>query len=566
MSRDREFLLLHAEAEALHLMRVRTADRGVRLAPLCTVESEGGAAQGCALLNQAAVDAVSDLLREQRLCGSQLVIAIGGAVVTPSFLELPPLDGKALKQAVALKLEQQLHFPMEEALVAVASSRRGAGKTSEPRIVHATAARREVIDAAVRFAAANRMKLSGICAVPDALAAAAANATEPGLGLTGVLHFDERQSTLVVLADGAPIACADITVSASDLTSALMRPIISGDQVFQIDAPRAGALRAEIGIPRADDVIESLGITGDRVIPLLEPVLQKLAKQLTQWLTFISTSQGRIVGEFQIVGIGGGIKGLDEAIASRTNLKITRGDWFDRLVEMSDSRGDSRDGVDSTRSDAHAAAVAGICAAAALSYEKLPDLVPPEVRQDQRIHGVRRSVLTWGPVVAAACLALGVAFAQLASAVRPARKDTERRLVDAQIALTQLTNVVGATHSLRGREKRFEDFAASSPNWAMLFKELSLLLPPELQATEYRLESRPDGMALTVQAAVFVDGRGRDFDEVVRQALLLLQRSALFKRVELVSANRGTEKSESNLAGELSIQLDLAFVQFARGA
>jgi hypothetical protein len=61
---------------------------------------------------------------------------------------------------------------------------------------------------------------------------------------------------------------------------------------------------------------------------------------------------------------------------------------------------------------------------------------------------------------------------------------------------------------------------------------------------------------------VIYKGGYRSFDETVSNTLLLLQRSAFFSRVELISANRTDAAPASNepgTSGELSLRLDLVY-------
>lgn len=550
MSRTRQITIIQAGGETLRVVRASIDAQGVRLADACSFWSRGKDQDGSCLQDQTVIDALSAHAENVNLLGSDVVFVLGGSRVASQYLDLPPLAGSALRQAAMLKLGQQLHFPVEESVVAlrpVGSSK--SGEAGQQRL-QVTAAHQDIIDAAMNLADRFGFRVLGICASADVLAAAAAAHAEPGSGLHAVLEFEEKHSTLVVLHGGDPCVCAEIPLGAADITAALMRPIICGEDVVQLNEEKATLLRNEIGIPEPTDSIPSIGVTGDRLLPLLEPFIQKTLKQLTQWLSFAATTTGSSVTSMELVGSGASIPGLAKAFAARSSLQVRTCQWLEQLATTVDGTAD-------------APSSPGLIAAAARYWKETPDLVPPAVRREQRLARVRRMVAFSGPIVAAAIIAFALSVDRLDVSVTPRLPLCREQLSNIEQSMARHNALAAEAKGIKGLEKQFTEFGDASPNWVAVFKELSILLPSELQATEFIAERDADNMVLTIRASVMTGGRGRDFDEVVRQTLVLLQRSAFFKRVEMVSANRDTSGAAQAPAGVLAVRLDLVVPQTA---
>ena len=384
-----------------------------------------------------------------------------------------------------------------------------------------------------------------LTASPTALAELALRASLDSSNPRAVLNIDDAGATLLVSRDGAPLLTAEVPVGLRDFTTALMRPIIAGEDVIQLDEEQAVALRDEVGIPAADLDIEAFNIKGKNLLPLLEPALQRFAQQLTQWLTFAGTQEnGARVEQLYLVGSGASMPGLADSLARRLKISVDSADWLAGIAGAS-SRG---------RNDIGAFAAA--CAAARFG-DRLPDLMPPSERKRRRIARIRSSTTMAGPLVAAATLGIAFLFNQIGGRLSRAAGDVNMEMTRMQGVLeynAQLRANQQATAALRGE---FDAFAQATPNWIGLFKELSLVLPRELRVT--RLMSKQDtaGMHLNIEGEVYASGSRATADEVVELALTALERSPFAKAVRLVNLSRG--RTETGVVGTVAIELTLAY-------
>jgi len=401
---------------------------------------------------------------------------------------------------------------------------------------------------AVDLAARAKLNLVAISTAPSALAALTTNVIEAGEGLDACLYLDERTSTLVVLNGGNPWVATELPISLADITAALMRPIIAGDDVVQLEEADAATLRNEVGIPKPDLQIESLNITGDRLLPLLEPVLQKYTQQLTQWMTFAATSaESSKIERLRIVGPGAAVPRIADALASRLSCEVESFDWLSGVVETA-----SPDLACSVQS--YATAVG-----AARHREALPDLIPPELRKQRRNRRIRRSIAWCGPFVAAAILGLAVMFGDVGARLVPGLSSRMGQLSDGQRIVDANQKWTAEQQKVATLQQQFDEFSNATPQWVGLFKELSMLMPEELQVIDYAGKATEQGLIVTVAAAVVPGPDGQDFDQAVESTLLRLDESSFFSRVQLLEANRKPDQKLAGAAGVLSVELSLAY-------
>jgi Tfp pilus assembly PilM family ATPase len=555
MSSRREILVLQVTGEEVRLACASVTGSSVRLSDTATFCCTGKHADAGTLRDQVLRDAMAAQVARHGWIAREVICVVGGGPVAVQHFEMPPLRGTALRQAVRLKLGSQLHFDANQALLAIRPTGDAPTGAAGQVGVEVCAIERETARSVVDMAL--EMGLVPMCLTlsPAVISRLARERDSARADSSAVLHVDERTSTLVVLRGSAPVVTSELDIGAAELTRALMRPIISGESDVQLDEAAALALRAEVGIPAPDQEIASLGVTGDRLLPLLEPAIQKFARQLTQWLTFATTCNGgAAVTTMQIVGPGAAIPGLARTLAARLAIEIQPEHWLADWVSLEEASAPGRlDGF-------------AVAAGAARWTRQLPDLMPPEVLRQRRVRRVRRSIAVCGPILAAAIGGLAVLFDHLGSGLSITAADRRQELAGVEQIVEANTRWAEEQARVRALEGQFDAFCRASPSWVGVFKELSLLLPSELRALEYSTRAEGGRLIFTVRAGVYTAKTGRSFDEVVAQALLVLQRSAFFRRVELVSAQRGQAPEDPASAGSLAVQLELVVPQAGRKA
>jgi Tfp pilus assembly PilM family ATPase len=549
MSKNRDILILQTSPEELRLVSARIRQDHAELSRATTFRCTAQGDDTPALRDSATLDALASHVNQNGWTGRDVVFLLGGPTVGCMHFDLPPLKEPALRQAVVLKLGQQLHFDVSKAALAIGAPVPSPFGDGTQIRVDVTVADHELVNLAVESAAKAGLMPIAVSATPAAMSALASGCRQVGRDFQAILFLEEKASTLVVLGGDAPFVTTELPMGTADLTAALMRPIVSGENVIQLDEPAAVALRDEIGIPEMEQPIAKLQIIGERVLPLLEPVLQKFAKQVTQWLAFATTCNGNVpISSVILRGPGAGLPGLATALATRLNLDVTPMPTGSDDISLGE-------GMEGLSAESFAA-----CAAASRMWTKLPDLMPPPVRRRRRVAQARRLLGECGPIIAAAVFALAILFGRI-------ERDAKREISARRLQLSTMNELVGRNalwaaerNQARRISEELESFCRNTPSWIGVFKELSLMLPAELRALEYNGQLTSAGFGLVVRAGVHPDKTGRSFDEVVSQVVLILQRSAFFRRVEM-SASRGQQSEDPTAAGVVSIQLDVCGVQ-----
>lgn len=547
MSKEQDILILEASPIELRLSRVVVARGEVKFLGAQSFRVQDKEEDESALGDQQALDALTEYVSRNGWNGKDLFCLLSGSAVSCQYFDMPPLKGNSLKQAVLLKLGQQLHFSVDDALVDIRPLESSKSADGNQLRVAATAVRRNVIKAVVE--ASNRLKspLMMISAAPSALTALAMAAKDDDREMQAVLHVGDDASTLIVLQDGRPCVTSEIEIGARDFATALTRPIIDGDNVIQLDAEKAIALRDEVGIPRHDQQIESLGVTGEHLLPLLEPILQKLSLQVTQWMTFAATSaDGRKVSHLKIVGPGAEISGLASAIEKHIAIPTSEADWLKGLTR-----------VDSSADDIALSSCAATTGAV-LHQRSLPDLLPPDVCHRRRLLRIRRSATLVAPIIAAAIFGIGFLFQAVATKVSPALGAGRTRLAHLQRLTNDHNEWKTKRQLIKRLQQQLDEFSQSTPRWDGLFKELSRTLPRELQVTEFRAHTEEGAILLTMRTRIFTTGNGRSFDEVMEETLMTLEENPFFKRVQPLESK--------GAAGTLVVDLELAYPRLRTGA
>lgn len=162
----------------------------------------------------------------------------------------------------------------------------------------------------------------------DAIASvdAASLLQDAAVGATAVLWIGDHSSVLAVGIDGNIRFVRPIGVGIETLVDALTRPLRkAGESTASICLPRPEARRllAEVGFPAPDQEIPGLdGFRGDAVLPLLQPLVQRIGLELKQSLRYATAAEQRASVTIRVRGPGAQLRGLSEAIGRSTNLNV----------------------------------------------------------------------------------------------------------------------------------------------------------------------------------------------------------------------------------------------------
>lgn len=157
-------------------------------------------------------------------------------------------------------------------------------------------------------------------------------AVDTALGQSGddrvavVLFVGEHSSVLTAASAGRLRFVRQIGIGAASLTDALAREIRPAGQdhpPVTLDPATASALLLSQGIPRRDQEIDpGRGLTGDAVLPLLQPVLQRCIVEIKQSLRFGLDERERTRARLLGTGPGASIPRLVEVIGAQAGMQV----------------------------------------------------------------------------------------------------------------------------------------------------------------------------------------------------------------------------------------------------
>lgn len=546
MSKDRQFIIIEATSDSLRLHFLIHQGGAIDCVETQSFVPGDIQSETSSLLDQLVLDAAAAAIRARDdWRTAELICLIGGGDVACHYFDMPPLNGAVMKDAVRLKLDEQLHFSIDEAIFDVTRIIAVASNKEELVPIRASAIRTETADAALAFSRQINRPLLALSAAPVALSELALRTKKIDADPRAVLYVSESGSTLLVSSGDRQLLTAELPVGMRDFTAALMRPIIAGDDVLQLEEEQAVALRNEVGIPAGDLDIELYKIKGKNLLPLLEPAMQRFVQQLTQWLTFVSTHEnGKKVDRLFVVGAGGAMPGLTDTLAKRLKIETSQADWLAGISGPS------------SRVDSSCESVAAAISAVKF-FDKLPDLMPESERKRRRVARLRSTTTKAGPVIAAATLGVAFLFNQVGGRLSRAVGDVNNEQTRVQSVIDRNLEVQHQQQLLNDMRGEFETFSRATPDWLGLFKELSLILPRELRVTRLSTRNDASGLRLNVEGEIIASAPGQSTDEVVEDALTALERSPFASAVNLVNLSRG--RTASGADGTVAVELTLAY-------
>ncbi len=516
------------------------------------------ASNALAVGDAAVVNELATAVTLKRWRGRDVTCLVAGSTISCPFFEIPQLTGAALRSATRLKLSQQLHYKLDEALVwidpVVTPAADGTGSLVACAAMHQSHARL-LADVCERIG----LQPARLAPATSAVAVAGrAGGAIRGQGLEAMLSVGERDSFLLVFIDGRVTAITDVPFSLGELTAALMRPIIKGEDVVQLETADARRLRDEIGIPPPGEAIASLGVTTDRVLPLLEPVLQQLCRQLTQWISFARASAGgQPVASLAVIGAGACLKGFSESIGKRLGVPTQAWPWPGEWTIQPAASEAPTDLLLPAAGAALATARRGTRPAGAV----LPDLLPPDVWRAHTIERIRRVGVVVGPMFAAVLIVMTFLLRTMTGGLHEAQAAQQALLTRSQTELAQC--VQWQLHATRVRQRltQVNEFAERTPDWEGIFRELSNILPRPVRLVSLTTRVVDERLVLRLSAEIHTEeGGSASYNELVEQTLGVLNASPFFLEVDVLSAiSNPPEQSGDPEAGTLTADLKLAY-------
>lgn len=272
-----------------------------------------------------------DWLEGMRASGSEAVVVYEAASVLAAVLSCPLSAGaEGAASAARLALSETAGFILNDEasdLEPLDPDRSGAAEARRHTL--AVADRGDHVRALSEWA--RTLGLRPVALVPAAavVLARTTRAVRAGQGLQARLWVDQSGSVLAAGSEAGLRFVRSLNLGMTALADAMTRPIRlrGSDQTVQLTRAEAWGLLEEFGIPSADQVLDApRGLDGAAVLPLLQPVLQRLAVDLKQSLRF-GLNEGERLGAMVVLdGPGARLNRLAEVLGQLSGVVVKRGE------------------------------------------------------------------------------------------------------------------------------------------------------------------------------------------------------------------------------------------------
>lgn len=160
----------------------------------------------------------------------------------------------------------------------------------------------------------------------------------------GVLWIGEHSSVLAARAGGALKFVRILSLGTENLIEAMCRPVrvrtasTAQPEEFALSHAKARAILAQIGIPSPGTIIdEARGIEASALLPVIQPVLQRLAIEIKQSLRFGLSEEQRAAMILHVDGPGSIIARLGELIGRQAGVVAQTGVSFGLLAPATEA-------------------------------------------------------------------------------------------------------------------------------------------------------------------------------------------------------------------------------------
>lgn len=484
---------------------------------------------------------VGELTADERGQVSAFILSSTPGCVT-SINACPAAAGVGPALAAArLALASVATFPIAEhphAACVLHTDAKPAGVEASRRIHTVAAADTDRnVTVVTQWAESAGLRVMAVAPAESALTIAAVEAATSQPEARAVLWLGTQQSVLAVAVRGRVEIVRAIGIGVESLVEALLRLTRrrdAGSDRGGDESPMtrdvARRLLADVGVPNPGDELPGLpGCTGANVLPLLQPVVQRLAVEIKQSLRFGTSEADRASVSLVVTGEGGGIPRLAEVLGGYAGIAVAHGDGA----------------VPERRP---------LAAVAAAHLHRLPMLLNRSTAETRLATGIRRGLLAG---VAAAGLMLGI---EAVSVVASLTKEQERLAAiransAGQEAMADLQNrAVQARTEATALGHRIARTLGQTPDWSAAMAAIARYAPESVRVLDLDMRMEDKRHVCRLRAYVRSDER-HDPTTAIRNFVDSLGDCPIVETVRLGVTQRTSVRGHEAQSFELMIAL-----------
>lgn len=401
--------------------------------------------------------ALADLSKTLRVAKKPVRYAVSSHSVFTRFAKLPPLDMDQLEQIVGFEAQQQVPFPIEEAVWDYQTLGQAGDVDVEVVLVAIKADDLEQIDSAVR---SNGMITQNVDLAPMALYNAF-RYNYPEVDRCVVLVDIGARSTNLIYVEGNKIFVRIVNVGGREITQAIAKEFGIPFQEAEERKIREGFVA--LGGAFADHDDPEIAAMSK----VIRQALTRLHSEVVRTNTFYRNNQG---GSDPVVaflcGAGAGLPYLDEFFREKLKIQVEYLNAF-RNVRLGK--------VDEARVRANAHALGELVGLALRGLGNTPvalDLIPRTVQRERTL--ARRAPFYWlAGVAAAAMLAASGLWYQKAAALADGKVDELKTVVNKLTALDgKIADLESRLEGIRRRSDPYSQAVFDRVYWIDTFNQL----------------------------------------------------------------------------------------------
>ncbi|MCH8823985.1 MAG: PilN domain-containing protein [Planctomycetes bacterium] len=335
----------------------------------------------------------------------------------------------------------------------------------------------------------------------------------------GWLYVGNNSSFFIVAGQGKLRFGRNINIGLETLVESLTRPIFSTGQTptVELDLATARKILHTHGVAYGDDVvIMQPRLTQNQIVPLMQPILQRLVVELRQSLRFgLPQSQDEPI-TLAITGPGCNVPGFASLLGQELNMPVT----VDSCYADYDYSCPSSPGNDA------------VIATNNRPFLERMSLQPPDVAQQQTTTHIRR----WLSVSLVVALAI-VVMDTLSMELRLNGLRAQESAIAGQVAIIDSLRktkmqLASAVEDMAKLNTTIADQIGSYYDFKSILQDISLLTPQSIQLMNLALRRGSDGLIVTIDGFAIADDVSEQKSEL-EAYIESLKQSPLFADVLL---------------------------------
>ncbi|MFG0258188.1 MAG: PilN domain-containing protein [Phycisphaerales bacterium JB043] len=280
-----------------------------------------------------------------------------------------------------------------------------------------------------------------------------------------------------------------------------------------------------VGIPHASEIVnEERAIMGRDILPMIQPVLQRIFVEIKQSLRFGVAREKLEHASISIIGPGANIPRLDELLADHLDINVSRSPSL-RAEQISED-------------------LERALSVVTTLGERRPraTLISTQRTRTLTLRNVRKGLVV-GTLAASLLIVVNSAF-QFLDATRAKERIVELRpqlsaVEEARFQFEQSDQLFAQLEQMRGELRARLD---SRPSWSVFLHSLAESVPPSIQITEMRADSQGNTPSVRLEGVEYQS----ETRNAIQAFLSTLQESPLVDHVTLGGTHRTeTERGDA---------------------